>query len=124
MGPRKSLRPQPPADNGRQAGQMSDARIYAMFSEILGDILGRPIPTLSASVTANDIDGWDSFITVNLIVEIERRFRFKMAVGDFRVLTCVGDFVAVIARAAGGADTQSRRATRSRSAESAAAKLE
>jgi acyl carrier protein len=80
---------------------MDEQPIYAIFSEILGGILGKEIPVLSASTTPTEIDGWDSFITVNLVVAIERRFAFKMAASDFRMLTCVGDFVAVIARSGG-----------------------
>jgi acyl carrier protein len=82
---------------------MREERIYAVLSEILSDVLGKEIPPLSPAVTPSDVDGWDSFITVNLVVAIERRFEFKMAAADFRLLTCIGDFVAVIARATGDA---------------------
>jgi acyl carrier protein len=94
---------------------MNDERIYEILSTILSDVLGQQTPILSSSTMPSDVPGWDSFVTVNLVVEIERRFEFKMEAGDFRMLRSVGDFVAVIARAVGAAggsppETDSRRA--------------
>ena len=49
----------------------------------------------------HDVEGWDSFTHLNLIVATETRFGIKMRTDEIEGLTKVGDLVAIIvARAA------------------------
>jgi acyl carrier protein len=70
--------------------------IYAALTEIFHDIFGDATIALHPQTVADDVSGWDSFTTVNLIVAVERRFGFKVRNSEFRMLQSVGDFVALI----------------------------
>ena len=52
---------------------------------------------LSPTMTANDIDGWDSLSHVNLIVTVESRFNIKFNQKELLTFRNVGDLMASIA---------------------------
>jgi len=48
---------------------------------------------LSAEMTADDIDGWDSLSHVNLIVTIETRFKIRFTQKELLTFKNVGDLM-------------------------------
>lgn len=46
---------------------------------------------ISAEMTANDIDGWDSLSHVNLITAVEMKFRIRFNQKELLTLRNVGD---------------------------------
>jgi acyl carrier protein len=54
--------------------------------------------TLSKATTAQDVDGWDSLMHINLIVAIEREFKIRFTTKEITALRNVGDLIDVIAR--------------------------
>jgi acyl carrier protein len=48
---------------------------------------------ISASTSAEDIDGWDSMAHINLIIAIEKRFKIKFAAGEIATLARRGQTV-------------------------------
>jgi acyl carrier protein len=46
--------------------------------------------------TAEDIEGWDSFNHVNIVVAIESRFGIKFNAAEVEELRAVGEFVNLI----------------------------
>lgn len=53
---------------------------------------------LVESTTAQDIEGWDSLMHINLIIEIEDEFDLKFTVDDISGLKNVGEMVAMVKR--------------------------
>ena len=49
-----------------------------------------------ARFTANDIEGWDSFNHISVIVAVETRFGLKMTTSEIEHLADVGALVAAI----------------------------
>lgn len=48
------------------------------------------------SMTANDIDGWDSLTHVDLISEIERHFAIKFKLRDITSMKDVGSLIRIV----------------------------
>jgi acyl carrier protein len=51
---------------------------------------------LTSETTANDIDGWDSFNHLSIIVAVETRFGVKIGTNQIESLANVGALVAAI----------------------------
>lgn len=63
------------------------SRLNHVFCEFFGD----ETLELSAETTAQDVDGWDSVATVELMVAIEREFGIRFRTGDIASLRNVGE---------------------------------
>jgi acyl carrier protein len=53
---------------------------------------------LRPDLRAADVQGWDSFKQIELIVAVERRFSIRFNSREMDGLGCVGDMVQLIAR--------------------------
>ena len=51
---------------------------------------------ISDSMTANDIEEWDSLMHINLMIGIEKEFSIKLTVGELTQLRNVGDAIKLI----------------------------
>lgn len=74
---------------------MTEQDIYPILSEIFEDVFMREVP-LRPDLTAKDVDGWDSFKQIDIIISVEERFGFKAGTKDLDGLQSVGDLVRVI----------------------------
>jgi acyl carrier protein len=71
-------------------------KLNAIFQDIFDD----PSLEIRDNMTAADVEGWDSLSHINLIVEVEKKFKVKFNTAEVRGLKNVGDFIALIARKA------------------------
>jgi acyl carrier protein len=69
-------------------------RLDAIFQDIFDD----PLLEVNDTMTAADVEGWDSLSHINLIVAVEKEFKIKMTTAEVRRLTNVGDFITLISR--------------------------
>ena len=46
--------------------------------------------------TANDIEDWDSFEHINLVIAVEKKFNVKFTVGEANEMKNVGEMVDII----------------------------
>lgn len=67
-------------------------RLVAVFREVFDD----ETIELEDSTVADDIDGWDSFEHINLVVAIEDEFNFKIPMGKVVSMKNVGEMVDII----------------------------
>jgi acyl carrier protein len=74
---------------------MTEPEIYTILSEIFEDVFLREIP-LRADLTAKDVDGWDSFKQIDIIISVEERFGFKVGTKELDGLQSIGDLVRLI----------------------------
>lgn len=51
---------------------------------------------LSAALSADDVEGWDSIKQVDIIIAVEERFDIKFSTKELDQLDCVGDLVSFI----------------------------
>ncbi len=75
---------------------METAQIYAKLTQILQDVLGDDLIALAPTTVASDIDGWDSFNHLNIIVAVETSFGIRFGTRDIDSLHTIGDLVRAI----------------------------
>ncbi len=75
---------------------MTEAEIYAALSEIFADVFMRDDIVLSDALTAKDVQGWDSFKQIEIIIATEQRFAIKASTRELDRLQSVGDLVRLI----------------------------
>ena len=78
---------------------MDSNRIEAVFHEVFG----RDDIVLTAETTARDVEGWDSFAHINLMVALEDAFSVAFTSEEMAAMRSVGDLVGILA--ARGVDT-------------------
>jgi acyl carrier protein len=61
--------------------------------KIFRDVFDEPGLVLQDEMTAADVDGWDSFAHINLIIAIERQLQIKFTTGEIAQLKEPGNNV-------------------------------
>ena len=80
---------------------MTEIDIIKKLGNIFQDVFDDESLTISNDTTAEDIDDWDSLAHINLIVAIEKDFKFKVTLGELQDLQNVGDMVGLIGKKVG-----------------------
>jgi acyl carrier protein len=75
---------------------MQTAEIYAQLTELFRELFSDDDIVLKPETSAKDIEGWDSFNHLSVIVAVETRFNVKMKTSELDKLANVGDLVAAI----------------------------
>jgi acyl carrier protein len=70
--------------------------ILAEVAQIIRDVLELPELPVTAATTAADVEGWDSFNQVNIVVAVEARFGLKFKTAEFEAAKDVGALVTMI----------------------------
>ena len=76
---------------------MADGDIYAALEEIFRDVFMQDDIKLSPAMTAKDLEGWDSFKQIEIIIAVEGRYGIKFNTRELDSLQSVGDLVRVVA---------------------------
>jgi len=69
-------------------------KLTGVFREVFAD----ETLSLTPSTTAQDVEGWDSLMHINLVVAVERDFNIRFTTREIAGLQNVGDLVDIIAR--------------------------
>jgi len=75
---------------------MTEAEAYAGLTELFRELFADDTLELHAETTADDVDGWDSFTHLNVLVATETRFGIKLRTNEIEGLKNVGDLVRII----------------------------
>jgi len=75
----------------------SEAEIYEALTEIFCDVFMRDDIALSPDLSAKDVEGWDSFKQIEIILATEARFGIRMNTREIDGLQNVGNLVRVVA---------------------------
>lgn len=74
--------------------------------EVIGRVVEVMLDTFEAddipyrdSLTAADVDGWDSLSNIRFMVAIEQEFGRKLTIPEWQSLKCVGDLVDLLTAA-------------------------
>jgi len=84
---------------------MTDGEIYEQLTEIIRDVLMDFDLVLRPDLTAKEVDGWDSYKMIEIIVAVESQFGLKVKSRELDDLENVGDLVALIRKAKSAAST-------------------
>jgi acyl carrier protein len=75
---------------------MQESEIYSRLTDIFRDIFDDDSIVIKPETTAADIEDWDSFNHINLIVATEAKFGIKFQTAEIESMKNVGHFVALI----------------------------
>ena len=75
---------------------MNDDTVLKELTDIFHQIFDDESIVLTPKTTANDIEEWDSFNHINIIIAIETRFGIKFQIAEIESLKNIGDAVAMI----------------------------
>ena len=84
---------------------MTDEEIYEQLTEIIRDVLMNFDLVLRPDLTANEVDGWNSFKMIEIIMAVESHFGLKVKSKELDALENVGDLVMLIRKAKSAAST-------------------
>jgi acyl carrier protein len=76
---------------------VTEAEIYAALNELFSEIFVRDDIVLTATTNAADIEGWDSFKQIEIVMAVEERLGAKLQTREIDSLKNVGDLVKTIA---------------------------
>jgi acyl carrier protein len=76
---------------------MQQSEIYSKLTKIFRDIFDQDV-VLTQETAAPDVDGWDSFAHINLMLAIELEFDVKFTTSDLEQMHTVGDLATFIER--------------------------
>ena len=76
----------------------SDEAIYSDLTEIFHEVFDSDSIKLRPELTAQDVDGWDSFKQVEILIAVQERFGLKLHSREIDGLKNVGDLVDTIKR--------------------------
>ena len=75
----------------------TEAEIYADLTTIFNDVFLRDDMTLTATLNAKDVQGWDSFKQIEIVMASEEHWKIRFTTRELDALKCVGDLVGTIA---------------------------
>jgi acyl carrier protein len=75
---------------------MQDAAVYEKLTTVFRDIFDEDDLALKPSMTADDVDGWDSLTHIRLVLAVSKAFGVKFSASEVGNLKNVGEFVDVI----------------------------
>jgi acyl carrier protein len=70
----------------------------AVLAEVFRDVLEAPDLELQPTLSAAEVEGWDSFNHINLILAIEERFNIEFTTEEIGELRTVDDLVGALQR--------------------------
>ena len=76
---------------------MEEAEIYVALTGIFQKLFARSDISLHANTSAADMEGWDSFRQVEILLALERHYAMKFTAKELDNLESVGDLVRCIA---------------------------
>lgn len=75
---------------------MTREDIYARLNNVFQDVFDDDTIEVNDATTADDIEAWDSFEHINLVVAVEEEFDIKIPMGKTVTLKNVGEMVDII----------------------------
>ncbi len=77
---------------------MNSDDILSQVRGIIADVLDQPDLKVDRQTSADNVEDWDSFNHINIVVAVEARFGIKFHTADIEELRNVGELVDLIER--------------------------
>ena len=75
---------------------MSREEVFERLNNVFREVFDDEEIVVSETTTADDIEDWDSFEHINLVVAVEEEFSFKIPMGKVVTMKNVGEMVDII----------------------------
>ena len=75
---------------------MTREDVYERLNNVFRDVFDDESIVVEDATTSDDIEDWDSFEHINLVVAVEEEFNFKIPMGKVVTMKNVGEMVDII----------------------------
>jgi acyl carrier protein len=75
---------------------MDETHIYDRLTDVFEEVFDDDAIEVTPTLSAKDVDGWDSLTHVRLMLTVERAFQIKLTTSEIGHLENVGDLVKLI----------------------------
>ena len=75
---------------------MEREEVYERLNNVFREVFDDDSIVLNDNTTSYDIEDWDSFEHINLVVAVEEEFSFKIPMGKVVTMKNVGEMVDII----------------------------
>jgi acyl carrier protein len=75
---------------------VDESTIYARLTEVFADVFDQDSISVSPTLSAKDVDGWDSINHIRLLLTVEKAFKIKFTTSEVGSLKNVGELVSLI----------------------------
>ena len=75
---------------------MTREEVYERLNRVFREVFDDETITVNDTTTSEDIEDWDSFEHINLVVAVEEEFSFKIPMGKVVTMKNVGEMVDII----------------------------
>lgn len=75
---------------------MTREEVFKQLNEVFRDVFEDDTIVVNDGTTAEDIEDWDSFEHINLIVAVEEKFGMKFSMGQVTAMKNVGEMADII----------------------------
>ena len=75
---------------------MTREEVYERLNKVFQEVFDDDNITVNDNTTSDDIEDWDSFEHINLVVAVEEEFSFKIPMGKVVTMKNVGEMVDII----------------------------
>ncbi|HYF35626.1 MAG TPA: acyl carrier protein [Prosthecobacter sp.] len=65
-------------------------------TSILREVLGSPNLAITEATSASDVEGWDSFAHINLIMGLEDAYKIQFSTAEIGSMGRVADLISVV----------------------------
>ena len=76
----------------------NNKKIHKKLQEVFREVFDNDKLVINRNMTANDVEDWDSFAQINLIIGCEKIFRLHFDISEIVGLEKVGDMMDLIER--------------------------
>jgi acyl carrier protein len=80
----------------------NESEVYTELTGIFHEVFLRDDIVLAPQMTAKDVDGWDSFKQIEILVSLEEKYGIKFRTKELDGLANVGDLVRTVLAKTGG----------------------
>ncbi len=75
---------------------MTREEVFTRLNRVFRDVFDDEAIVVGETTTSDDIEDWDSFEHINLVVAVEEEFSFKIPMGKTVTMKNVGEMVDII----------------------------
>ncbi len=75
---------------------MEESQIYLRLKDIFSSVFDDDSIEVTSTLSAKDVDGWDSLTHIRLLLTVEKEFKVKFSTSEIGKLQNVGDLVGLI----------------------------
>ena len=75
---------------------MTREEVFERLNNVFREVLDDESIELKEETVADDVDGWDSFEHINIVVAVEEEFSFKIPMGKVVTMKNVGEMADII----------------------------